>query len=463
MNVFRAYDIRGVADRDLPDEFMRSLGLAIGTQLVRLGGQQLALGRDARLHSPRLHAALLDGLLATPITVFDTGVLSTPQLYHATHHLGCDTGAMITASHNPAPDNGLKLLYRAPGSHRARLHALPRLLDSADFVRGSGRLVTPDPAALQTAYLDFLVARLSLGPRRFPLVVDAAHGMAGPLIAPLFARLGFPVHALSAVPDGRFPLHPPDPTEPAHLERLLDAVSAQHVQLGFAFDGDADRLVVVDDQRRIIWGDELLILLGRHILATSPGARFVCEVRSTRAVFDELTRAGGEVIMWRVGHTELREKLHEAGAALAAEVSGHLFFADRHLGYDDALYAAARLLEVLTQADDPRTLAQHVDTLPRLFRTPELRLPVPEPDKPFVLAYVRDALHALPGVSLLEIDGVRVQAPTGWALLRASNTTPALALRVESSTAAGLADLRSQILDLVAAAKAHHAHSTLPK
>ncbi len=447
-SVFRAYDIRGVADRDLDDEFVRALGATLGTRVLRGGGQAIALGRDCRLHSPRLHAALLDGLLATGVRVLDIGIVPSPLLYFAVHHLGCGSGVVITGSHNPASDNGFKIVLHGHRLHGDELTGLLPQLTSRDFVHGQGERQSLD---ILGPYLQFVRQALRLGSRRPSLVVDAGNGTGGAVAVPLLQSLGFPVVPLFCEMDGRFPNRPPDPTEPQNLQALSAAVAAHDAELGLAFDGDADRLAVVDRQGRILWGDELLILLGRAILSEQPGARFVCEVKCSRAVIDELTAAGGQVIMWRVGHSELLAKMREVGAALAGEMSGHLFFAHRYLGYDDAIYAAARLLEILSH--DGRPLSAHVDNLPSLHRTPELRIAVPESEKGALVARIAAVLQTWPGIEVNALDGVRVHWPDAWALVRASNTQAALVLRFEAESAERLAAVRAQVMEVVQAAR----------
>lgn len=438
--IFREYDIRGVADRDLTAEVTRDIGQGLGTLLRRAGATDVALGRDCRLHSPRLHQALLAGLLCTGIQVVDVGIVPSPLLYFAVHHLGLGGGVEITGSHNPGMDNGFKLLRGTRSLHGRELQGLRELIERRDFLHGTG---TVREHPIQAAYLDFARSRLRLGPRRFKVVIDAGNGTGGVVAEPLLRSLGFAVHGLYCEMDGHFPHHLPDPTVAEHLNELIAEVRRQGAELGLAFDGDADRLAVVDSQGRIIWGDQLMILLARAILIEEPGASFVCEVKSSKALYDEIERAGGKAIMWRVGHTQIKEKMREVGAALGGEMSGHLFFAHRYLGFDDAIYAAARLLELLSFSEQP--LCQHVDSLPQLHNTNEIRIPVAESSKFELVHRAAAYLRELPGAQVIEIDGARAHFPGAWALVRASNTQPALVLRFEAETAAGLAAVRSEV------------------
>lgn len=438
--IFREYDIRGIADRDLTADVTRDIGQGLGTLLRRAGATDVALGRDCRLHSPRLHESLLAGLLATGIQVVDVGIVPSPLLYFAVHHLGVGGGVEITGSHNPDSDNGFKLLRGTRSLHGHELQGLRALIERRDFLHGKGSV---REHSIHAAYLDFARSRLRLGPRRFKVIIDAGNGTGGVVAEPLLRSLGFPVHAMYCEMDGHFPHHLPDPTVPEHLGELIAEVRRQGAELGLAFDGDADRLAVVDSQGRIIWGDQLMILLARAILTEEPGASFVCEVKSSKALYDEIERAGGKAIMWRVGHTQIKEKMREVGAALGGEMSGHLFFAHRYLGFDDAIYAAARLLELLSFSEQP--LAQHVDSLPQLHNTPEIRIPVAESSKFELVHRAAAYLRQLPGAQVIEIDGARAHFPGAWALVRASNTQPALVLRFEAETAAGLAAVRSEV------------------
>lgn len=436
--IFREYDIRGRADRDLPDDFARDLGRALGTYLSRQGGRTIALGRDCRLTSPRLSSALLEGLLSTPIHVIDVGVVPTPVLYYAPFLWDLDGGVQITGSHNPPEDNGFKILRGKTTIHGEEIQKLRRLIETRDFVSGRG---TREERDVIRPYLDHARSRIELGPRRPTVVVDAGNGVGGFVAVPLYRELGFDVRDLHCEPDGRFPNHHPDPTIPENVADLKEVLRREGREVGIALDGDADRIGVVDARGRIVWGDQLMILFARAILAEQPGATFVSEVKCSQALYDEIEKAGGKAIMWKVGHSLIKSKMKEVGAVLAGEMSGHIFFAHRYLGFDDAIYAGARLLELLSR--DERTLADLVDTLPPMVNTPEIRIDVPDELKFRIVAKAAERLRAHGPV--VDVDGVRVKFDGGWGLVRASNTQPALVLRFEAENEARLAEIRAVV------------------
>lgn len=442
--MFREYDIRGVADRDLTDDVVQAIGQGIGTLIQDSGGMSLVIGRDCRLHSPRIHAALLSGLLASGVSVIDLGVVPSPVLYYAAMTLPVDGGVEITGSHNPASDNGFKIISQRRSLDRSQLDRLRDIVTTGAFRHGLGSHRLQDVSA---DYLAFVQSRLQLGTRRFPVVLDAGNGTGGPVALPLFAQLGFPTQGIACEMDGRFPLHLPDPTVPENLRELQDAVRRSGAEIGIALDGDADRLTAVDRRGRILWGDQLMILFARAILAEQPGATFVCEVKCSRAVLDEIQRAGGQAVMWRVGHSLIKEKMRQTGAVLGGEMSGHLFFAHRYLGFDDAIYAAARLLELLSHSSVP--LEQLVDGLPQLYNTPEIRIAVPDEQKFSVVKKVAEALRHTQGADVMELDGVRVTWPDAWALVRASNTQPAISLRFEAESELRLRAVQADVQALV--------------
>ncbi len=445
--IFREYDIRGVAALDLDDPIVRALGSAIG---ARVAGKIVVVGRDCRLHSPRLFAALTDGI-RVHADVVDIGIVPTPVLYFAAHHLAPAAAVMITGSHNPPEDNGVKMMI---GTDTLYGGAIANLRDEV------GKLLAkpaPHPThAMHSrdvigAYLDHAVGQLQMGDRRFRIVVDAGNGSGGPTAVALYKRLGFELNPLYCELDGRFPHHHPDPTMPANLVDLIATVQADRAEVGIALDGDADRLGAVDGGGRILWGDQLMILLGKAVLAEVPGATFVGEVKCSQAMYDELAAAGGKVDMWKVGHSLIKARMKELGAQLAGEMSGHLFFAHRWLGFDDAIYAGARLLELLSRAEP--TLAERARELPAAINTPEIRIDCPDDKKQAVVAAVTARLREDPAVrSVVDIDGARAKFDGGWGLVRASNTQPALVMRCEAVTAQRLDEIRAALMAHLVAA-----------
>jgi phosphomannomutase/phosphoglucomutase len=438
--VFREYDIRGDAERDFPDDFVTDLGRAIGTFLLDGGARTMSLGRDCRLSSPRIHAALRAGLITTGIDIVDVGILHSPGLYFSVFHLGVEGGVMVTASHNPSEDNGFKIVQGKSTIHGASIQRLRELIEARAF-RTSPRPGNVTARDILGDYVATIASNVTLGPRRFKVVVDAGNGTGGLSILPILERLGVAYDAIYCDPDGRFPNHHPDPTVPANLEDLRARVLATGAEVGLALDGDADRIGAVDGQGRIIWGDQLVMLFAREILARRPGATFVSEVKCSQALYDEIARLGGRAIMWKVGHSLIKVKMKEENAALAGEMSGHMFFSDRWYGFDDAVYAAVRLVELLTHATQP--LSALYDTLPVMYNTPEIRMPCPDDLK---FEVVRRAVAEFRvDHPVVDIDGARVTFPGGWGLVRASNTGPVLVLRFEADSPERLREIQTSM------------------
>jgi phosphomannomutase/phosphoglucomutase len=462
--IFREYDIRGVADRDLDDALVTDLGRAIGAMIraatpAPAGGgtrPSLALGRDCRLHSGRLRDALVAGLIDTGIDVIDVGVVATPVLYFAAFHYPVDGAVIITGSHNPAEDNGFKILRGRESIHGDDIRALGNAIASgaarAAAVANDSERGEVETRDVVPAYIDHALGRLELGPRRFRIVVDAGNGSGGPTAVELYRRMGFEVFPLYCDMDGRFPNHHPDPTVEKNLVDLREEVKIRRAEAGIALDGDADRVGAVDGQGRILWGDQLMILFGRVIARENPGARFIGEVKCSQALFDEIARAGGQPIMWKVGHSLIKAKMKESGALLGGEMSGHIFFAHRYLGFDDAIYSGARLLEILSRGD--QTLAQLYDTLPVMVNTPEIRIECGDEVKFEVVARTTARLREHPQVKdIVDVDGVRASFGDGWGLVRASNTQPALVMRCEAANQARLVEIRSAVENAILASK----------
>ena len=438
--VFREYDIRGVADKDFPDDFVTDLGRAIGTALGDDGARIITLGRDCRVSSPRIHAALREGLLSTGIDIIDVGILHSPGLYFSVFHLKTEGGVMVTASHNPSEDNGFKIVQGRSTIHGAAIQRLRTIIEQRRFRVGDRPGTVRDHAILPD-YVDTVAGNVSLGARRFKVVVDGGNGTGGLSILPILDKLGVEYEALYCDPDGRFPNHHPDPTVPENLVALRERVLATGAELGIALDGDADRVGAVDGKGRIIWGDQLVMLFAKEILSRKPGATFVSEVKCSQALYDEIGRMGGRAVMWKGGHSLIKVKMKEEQAALAGEMSGHMFFADRWFGFDDAVYAGVRLVELLTRS--PQTLAALYDTLPVLHNTPEIRMTCPDDIKFEVVKRAVAAFRA--NHPVVDIDGARVTFPGGWGLVRASNTGPVLVLRFEADSPARLHEIQTMV------------------
>src|SRR6202167_1509615 len=374
-NIFREYDIRGVADSELPDDGVKSLGQAIGTYLIRRDSPKVNLARDCRLSSDRLHDALLAGLLSAGCEVTDLGIVPTPLLYYSVFHLHSDAGVMITGSHNPSDYNGFKVMHGKSTIHGEEIQKIRLLIETGDFETGEGSVKACDIA---TPYVDEIAAQFKL-PRRVKVVSDAGNGTAGPVFRRILEKLNCETSELFFEMDGRFPNHHPDPTQPENLEHLVNSVIAQQADVGLAFDGDSDRIGAVDEQGTILYGDQLMIIYAREILARKPGSTVIGEVKSSQHMYDDIRRHGGIAVMWKTGHSLIKARMQETNAELAGEMSGHMFFFDRYYGFDDALYAACRLLEIVSNTDAP--LSTHLSDLPPSFSTPEIRLDCPDERK----------------------------------------------------------------------------------
>ena len=444
--IFREYDIRGVADTELLTPDIIDLGRGLGTLLQRKSGRSITLGRDCRLSSPRLRDALLEGLVDSGCEVTDIGVVPTPLLYFSAVHLEADGGVMITGSHNPSEFNGFKTVCGAGTLHGESIQEVRRIIEKRDFLHGHG---SHDDMDVIPAYLDQVAPQFEFS-RRVKVVLDGGNGTAGPVVHRLFERLNCEVTELFFPMDGHFPNHHPDPTVPANLKHLQDAVRAQKAELGIAFDGDSDRIGAVDENGEVIYGDMLLLIFGREILTRKPGATFIGEVKCSQLLYDELKRLGGNPVMYKTGHSLIKAKMKEEHAELAGEMSGHMFFADRYFGYDDAIYAACRLIEIVARSGKP--LSAQFAGLPKLVSTPEIRVDCPDEVKFQVVQHVAASFKKTHKV--IDIDGVRVLFEHGWGLLRASNTQPVLVMRFEAGSEEWLKKYQREVETVLEEAKA---------
>jgi len=426
-SIFREYDIRGIADSELLSPDIELLGRGLGTYLRRRsGGHKINVGRDCRLSSSRLRDALVKGLLSAGCDVTDIGTVPTPVLYYSAQHWKADGAIMITGSHNPPEYNGFKTVCGPATLHGEAIQDVLDLIQKQDFEQGAGNLATLDAA---TPYVDEIASQFHFD-RRIKIVADAGNGTAGPVFHRILEKLNVDATELFFEMDGAFPNHHPDPTVPANLSHLIEKVRETGAQLGIAFDGDSDRIGAVDEKGDVIYGDLLLFIYAREVLSRKPGATFIGEVKCSQVMYDEINKLGGNAIMYKTGHSLIKAKMKEEHAELAGEMSGHMFFGDRYYGYDDALYAACRLIEIVAKSGRP--LSAQLDGLPRMVSTPEIRVDCPDELKFDVVCRVAD--HFKQTRITVDIDGVRVIFPHGWGLLRASNTQPVLVMRFEASS-----------------------------
>jgi phosphomannomutase len=437
--ILREYDIRGIVGKTLFAADAHAVGRAFAATVAGTGGNRIAVGYDGRLTSPELEAALVEGLSEGGIDVVRIGRGPTPMLYFAAATLGVDGGIMVTGSHNPPDHNGFKLVLGGKAFYGEAIQKLgERALSLGAGTGARGRVEE------QSVFVDY-VARLARdydGERSLAVAWDPGNGATGEVVQALTPRLPGRHVMINERIDGTFPAHHPDPTVAENLVQLQQAVAANRCDLGIGFDGDGDRIGVVDERGRILWGDQLLIVLARDVLKRHPGAPILADVKASQILFDEIARAGGKPVMMETGHSLIKARLAETGGPLAGEMSGHVFFADRWYGFDDAIYVAVRLLGILGRAEE--SLAEMLDKLPLAFNTPEMRLPCLDERKFAAVAEVRDRLRQS-GADMVEIDGVRVKTTDGWWLLRASNTQAVVTVRAESSSEAGLARLKAQL------------------
>lgn len=439
--IFREYDIRGVVGEDLDPEKVKVLGKAIGTYYLERGINEVSLGRDCRLSSPALRDALVEGLLDTGMKVTDLGVVPTPLLYFSIVWLKLGGGVMITASHNPPEFNGFKVCVGKDAIYGEEIQRLREMAENGPFVRGTGELRFYD---IKEDYIDFVTSQIKVE-EPLKVVLDAGNGTAGVVAVPLFERLGFEVHGLYCDMDGTFPHHHPDPTVEENLKDLKEKVREVGAPVGFGYDGDGDRLGVVDEKGEVVWGDRLMVIFARDILKERKGGVFIAEVKCSQVLFEEIERLGGKAIMWKTGHSLIKDKMKKEGALMAGEMSGHMFFADRYFGFDDAIYASARLLEIMSKTR--KKVSELLEGLPSTFTTPEIRRECPDELKFKVVARLKEAVKGK--YPYVDIDGIRVDFGDGWGLIRASNTQPALVLRFEAKSPERLREIQGLMEEML--------------
>jgi len=424
--IFREYDIRGVVEHDLTPGVVENIGKGMGTRVLRSGGSTIAVGRDVRLSSPSLFESLSDGIRSTGCNVVDIGAVPTPLLYFAQYHLDVHGGVMITGSHNPPEFNGFKLLVNKGTLHGAEIQKLADQMEKGDFETGSGAV---ESVNIIDPYIEMVKSKISLS-RKLKVVVDSGNGCGGLLAPRLLRELGCEVVELYSEPDGTFPNHHPDPTVEENVKDLKAAVVREKADVGIAYDGDADRIGVVDDTGKLLYGDQILMIYAKDLLSRQKGAKVIFDVKCSRNLAEYVKKHGGTAIMSATGHSLIKQRLIDEKAQLAGEMSAHIFFAENYYGFDDAIYATARMLKIADDSDKP--VSRFLEDVPKTYSTPEIRVDCPDDDKFNIVRelveYYRDKYE------VIDIDGVRMDFGNGWGLIRASNTQPVLVLRFEAET-----------------------------
>jgi phosphomannomutase/phosphoglucomutase len=444
--IFKAYDIRGIVGRTLTPEIVAAVGRALGTLARERGGKAIAIGRDGRLSGPELSQALARGIRAAGVNVLDVGMVTTPMTYFAAYHLGTGSAVMVTGSHNPPDYNGLKMVIGGVTLAGDDIQQLRARIESGGLASGEGGYAEAD---VRGAYIDRVATDVKLA-RPMKIVVDAGNGVAGSVAPELYRRLGCAVTELFCDVDGRFPNHHPDPSQPKNLQDVIRALAEGDAELGLAFDGDGDRLGVVTKAGGIIYPDRQLMLFAADVLARNPGADIIFDVKCTRNLAPWIREHGGTPQLWKTGHSLIKARMKELAAPLAGEMSGHVFFGERWYGFDDGVYAGARLLEILSRERDPSAA---LDALPDSVSTPELNLKLAEGEPHRLIAKLQAEARFADAENIVRLDGLRVEYRDGFGLARASNTTPVIVLRFEAQDAAGLARIQSDFRRVLLAAK----------
>lgn len=444
--IFKAYDVRGIVGRTLTADIVAAIGQAVGSEAIARGRNTVAIGRDGRHSGPELAAALARGLQASGVDVIDIGQATTPTLYFAAHHFDTLSGVAVTGSHNPPEYNGLKIMVAGETLSGEAIQALRQRIEKNDLKRGSGGYRRQD---VREAYLKRITGDVKLA-RPMRLIVDCGNGVAGGTAPELYRRLGCELTELFCEVDGSFPNHHPDPSQPKNLVDVQKALAAGQGELGFAFDGDGDRLGVVTRSGRIIYPDRQLMLFAADVLERHPGAQIIFDVKSTRHLFSWIRAHGGEPVLWKTGHSLIKQKLKETGALLAGEMSGHTFFKERWYGFDDALYAGARLLEILSRKADPSAV---LEALPDAVSTPELHVKLAEGENYALIERLQKTARFANAREVIKIDGLRVEYDDGFGLARASNTTPVVVLRFEADNEAAMKRIQEDFRRAILAAR----------
>ncbi len=437
--IFRKYDIRGVAGKDITDEDVIDIGRAYGTILNSENKKTISVGQDCRQTSKKFTKLFIKGIISTGCNVVDIGICPTPVLYFSIHHLNLEGGAMVTASHNPPEYNGFKLLSGTDSIHSEGLQEIRIIVENRAFIKGDGTVTKKD---VITPYKSYILNNINIKIKDpIKIGIDAGNGTGGITAIPVLKALGCKVHDIYCDLDGRFPNHEADPTQKKNLLDLIKLVKENNLDLGVGYDGDADRIGVVDKNGQVIYGDQLMVIYAREILQRNPKATFISEVKCSMVMYDDIKKHGGNAIMWKTGHSLIKKKMKEENAALAGEMSGHMFFKDRYLGFDDALYATCRLLEIM--ADTGKGVDELIEDLPKTYTTPELRVDCPDEIKFKIVQKI--VAHFKAKQDIIDIDGLRALYDDGWGLVRASNTQPALVLRFEALSEQRLNEIKDEI------------------
>lgn len=440
--IFREYDIRGIYEKDLKGDIAYLIGRGFGSIVRRKGEKTVCVAGDNRITTPELKEKLVYGLIDSGCDVTDTGIVPTPVLYFTVHHYKFDAGVMVTASHNPPEFNGFKMVIGNKSLYGKEIQEVADIIEKNDFEEGKGRYVQKDAT---DEYIKFMLNNFRIK-RKLKVAVDTGNGTAGPLIVNLFEKLGLEIFPLYTESDPSFPHHLPDPLVPENLQDLIKAVKENNLDAGFGYDGDGDRLGVVDEKGNILWGDQLLIIYARDILKKLPGSKIIFDVKCSKALEEEIKKAGGIPLMWKTGHSLIENKMHIENAPLAGELSGHLYFADEYFGYDDAIYASLRLLKIMDETG--RNPSELLKGVKRYYSTPEIRLTVPD-EKKFEIVDKLKNFFTLRDNKISDIDGAKVFFPDGWALVRASNTQPALVIRIEAESEKALVRIKEKFLETI--------------
>lgn len=443
---FREYDIRGIVGKEITDDDVLIFGKAYGTYMAKQGKRHIVVGRDCRLSSDRFRDLLIEGLVSTGMNVVDIGVCPTPVFYFAIRTLDREGGIMITASHNPPEYNGFKVCNGYDTISGPEIQKLRVIMESGDFVSGKGIASSFDAV---TPYIDFIVNNVRIE-KPLKVGLDAGNATGGPVALPLMKRLGCEVYPLYCEMDGTFPNHEPDPTVLENLKDLIAMVRREKLHVGIAYDGDCDRVGVVDHNGDVVYGDKLMIIFAREILSRKPGATFISEVKCSKTLYEDIEKRGGKAIMWRTGHSLIKAKMKEVDAELAGEMSGHMFFKDRYFGFDDGIYASCRLLEILSRTG--KTIPELLEGIPQTYTTPEIRVECPDEVKFQVVDKAKEIFLSR-GYRVIDVDGARVVFPDGWGLVRASNTQPVLVLRYEADSPERLEEIKQLVESTIEEAK----------